>query len=576
MSFDGTVVRAVVRELSQQLQGGRISKIYQPTQFELLLIIRARGKNHKLLLSAHPAYSRLHLTSWNPEQPKEPPTFCMHVRKQIEGGIIREIQQVDMERIIILDIQSRNELGDQISRKLIVETMGRHSNIILVDAGTNKILDAIRRIPPAVSQVRQVLPGLPYQLPPSQEKRDPLTVSKEVFIASLDYNKGKLDRQIMNRYTGIGPVIAWGIVEQAGVGGREKLWEAFASFQKRLKEHQYEPTLVETEEKSLFAIIPLQKPVGKRSTFATVSELLDKIYLGRAERERNRQLTKELSRRLQNEIEKNSKKIAVLKRELQEGEKAETDRLYGELLTTYMHQLTKGDTTAKVVNYYDPEGKEIIIPLDPLKTPAENAQAYYKKYQKAKSRKKWNTEQIQKASEEIEYLETILVQLEQASILELEQIQEELVEEGWLKPKKQTKAKRKKEQPLPSVYYASDGTEILVGKNNKQNDYLTHRLAHANDLWLHTKEIPGSHVVIRKYNGAKKTLHEAATLAAYFSKARQSSQVPVDYTYIKHVKKPSGAKPGFVIYTHQQTIFVTPEEEIVESLLQQKKRERKD
>ncbi|WP_044642523.1 Rqc2 family fibronectin-binding protein [Risungbinella massiliensis] len=568
MSFDGTMVRAVVHELKEKLTGGRISKIYQPTNYELLLTIRAKGQNQKLLLSAHPANARLQLTKWNPEHPKEPPMFCMYLRKHLEGGIIREIRQIEMERITLFQIQTRNELGDDVTRQLIVETMGRHSNIILIDTESQKILDSIHRIPYAISQVRQVLPGLNYQFPPSQEKRSPLDVTEEQFIAGFDYNQGKLDRQLMNRYTGIGPVIAREIIARAGVGDRAKLWAAFAPFQQQLQENQYQPTLVDTGEKLVFAITTLTSVKGEVSSFDFVSQLLDKIYLGKAERERNRQFTKELTKRLQNEIEKNKKKVLVLQEELEEGKTADRFQQYGELLTAYSYQIPAGSTETTVINYYDAEGTELTIPLDPKKSVLENAQSYFLRYKKAKAARKWNKEQITIALEENQYLETLLVQLGQASLAELEQIQDELVEEGLLKPMAKKGPKRKQTLPLPSSYTATDGTTILVGKNNKQNDYLTHRMAHSQDMWLHTKEIPGSHVVIRQYNGSEETLREAATLAAYFSKARLSSQVPVDYTYIKHVKKPSGAKPGFVIYTHQQTLYVTPSEEAIEHLEQ--------
>lgn len=565
MSFDGTMVRAVVHELSAQLSGGRISKIYHPTEYELLFTIRAKGQNHTLLLSANPAHARLHLTKWNPEKPQEPPMFCMHLRKHLEGGIIREIRQIDMERVIVLDIQTRNELGDDVGRQLIIETMGRHSNIILIEPESNRILDAIRRVPHSVSQVRQILPGLTYKLPPSQNKSNPLTVTKEKFLSSLDFNRGRIDRQIMSLYTGIGPIIAREMVARTALGNQENYWQAFDPIQKQLTKHQYQPTLVEAEQKTYFAIIELSIE-GKKQTFSSVSSLLDHVYLGKTERDRNRQITRELVNRLHNEWEKNRKKIAILQEELQEVEKAEQYKLYGELLTVYLHQIKRGDREAQVNNYYDPDGAILSIPLDPQKSPSENAQAYYKKYQKVKAKEKWNHEQIAKAEEENHYLENVLVQLEQATQSELEEIQEELVEEGWLKPIQKKGRKRKKSVPLPSSFTASDGTTILVGKNNKQNDYLTHRLAKPDDLWLHTKDIPGSHVVIRQYNGSEETLREAANLAAYFSKARQSNQVPVDYTRVRYVKKPNGAKPGFTIYTHQQTIYITPDEEVVQKM----------
>ncbi|SFJ62324.1 Rqc2 family fibronectin-binding protein [Thermoflavimicrobium dichotomicum] len=567
MSFDGIVTRAIVHELNKILSGGRITKVYQPSDVEILLHIRSKGKNHRLLLSAHPAYPRIHFVEHQVDHPVEPPMFCMLLRKHCEGAIIESIEQVGMERIIHILFRTRNELGDEVIRCMVLEIMGRHSNFILLDPETGYIFDAIRRVTPAISQHRQVFPGATYTPPPEQNKQNPLDVDKNTFIAGFDYNRGQLDKQIVQRFTGIGPLIAREIVHRAGLGNRDQLWEAFQQVIELIRHHQYVPTIIHAEQKSVFSAIPLTHVHGEKRTYPTMSACLEAFYFGKAERDRIKQQTNDLMRLLQNEIDKNTKKISVLEKELHDAEKAETYRIYGELLTAYMHQIKRGDQEVRLINYYDPEAREIVIPLDPKLTPSANAQYYFKKYNKLKASKKWNEEQIKKAKEEITYLESVLVQLQNSTLREIEQIREELQEEGWLKTPTNDKKRRKKEVPAPMTVYSSSGTPILIGRNNKQNDYLTHQMASATDTWLHTKDIPGSHVVIRSKSYDETTLLEAAMLAAYFSKARESSQVPVDYTLIKYVRKPSGARPGFVIYDHQRTLFVTPDEEKVKKIL---------
>ncbi|SEN16675.1 Rqc2 family fibronectin-binding protein [Lihuaxuella thermophila] len=573
MSFDGIVTRAVVHELARTLTGGRITKIYQPGDADLLLHIRSQGKNHKLLLSAHPAYPRVQLTEAPADNPAEPPMFCMLLRKHGEGGIVESIEQVGLERIIHLNFRTRDELGDEVVRRLVIEIMGRHSNIILMDPQSGIIFDGIRRVTHAVSQYRQILPGVVYLAPPEQNKLNPLEVDQNTFIAGFDYNRGRLDKQIVHRFTGIGPLVAKEIVHRAGPGSREQLWQAFDELMSQVRAHHYEPAIIQTDEKSVFSAWPLSHIRGEVRTFASMSTCLDTFFRGKAERDRVRQQTHDLIRKLKNEIEKNEKKIEVLQKEMAEAERAEEYRTWGELLTAHLHQIRRGDQEVKVINYYDPETPEITIPLDPSLSPSENAQRFFKKYNKWKSAKKWNAEQIEKAREENLYLESVLVQLENSTLREVEQIRDELEEEGWLKPRQKKQRRKKADAPAPTTVYSSDGTPILIGKNNKQNDYLTHQLAAPTDTWLHTKDIPGSHVVIRSKKVSDTTLKEAAMLSAYFSKARESSQVPVDFTLVKHVKKPSGARPGFVIYEHQKTLFITPEEEKIRELLNRKKPE---
>lgn len=568
MSFDGLVTRAVVNEL-QLLVGGRVSKIYQPSDSELFFHIRSKRQNLRLLISAHPAYPRLHLSEARVDNPSEPPMFCMLLRKHVEGAIIESIRQVGMERIIHLDFRTRNELGDETTRRIIVEIMGRHSNAILMNPTTDKIIDGIRRVTPAISRHRLVAPGALYQPPPEQQKQNPLETDHERLIRSLDFNKGKLDQQLVQQFTGIGPPVAREIVHRAGIGDRHRLWDAFSEIMAEIANHRYQPTIVHGD-KSVFAAISLTH-LATGDLYPTMSQCLDAFYRHRAERDRTRQQTDNLVRRLKSDLDKNEKKIKKLQNEIQQAEKSDTYRIYGELITAHMDQIKRGDEILIANNYFETDTPKITIPLNPILSPSENAQRYFKRYNKAKSVHKWNTEQIARAQSDNQYLESVLVQLETASLRDVEQIREELEEEGWLRPAPNSRRRSRKERPEPTAYRSSEGIIILVGKNNKQNDRLTQKIASPTDTWLHTKEIPGSHVVIRAKTFGDATLQEAAMLAAYYSKARHSSQVPVDYTLVKHVRKPSGSRPGFVIYENQQTLYITPEETKIEQLIEKAK-----
>jgi len=567
VAFDGIVTRAVVREL-QKLAGGRIAKIHQPHHSDIVMQIRAQGETVKLLLSANPTYPRLHATTEEFTNPQEAPMFCMLLRKHCEGGLIEAIEQVDMERIVHIDIRTRDELGDTARRRIVMEIMGKHSNIILLDPSSNTILDSAVHVTPAISQYRQVLPGRPYVSPPSQEKRDPLAVTEQAFITAINWNGGRLDRQLVDAFTGISPLLAKEIVHRAGLPTREAMWHAFASVMEAVRQHRYAPMIAESREKTQFHVVELTHLTDAATTsFSTASECLQAYYAVKAQRDTVKQKVHDLIRFVTSERNKNEKKIEKLEQTLAEAKDAEIFRLYGELITAHMHQLKRGDTVLEAVNWYDEAGSTVTIPLDPLKTPSENLQAYYKRYNKAKNSLQIVEEQIRQAREEIVYLDGLLVQLEHASLQEAEEIREELAEQGYVRSRqKRTNKKKKDVRPELDAYTSSDGTEILVGKNNKQNDYLTNKLAAPYDTWLHTKDIPGSHVVIRSRQVSEQTLREAAVLAAYYSKAQHGNQVPVDYTLVKYVKKPSGAKPGFVIYEQQRTLYVTPDEALVRRL----------
>ena len=562
MSFDGVFTYAMTKELQRTLVGGRISKIYQPFPYELLLHIRSHGSNYKLLLSAHPTYARMHITNETYDNPHEPPMFCMLLRKHIEGGIIEAITQVDFDRIVIIHVKTRNELGDVCTKQLIVEMMGRHSNIILVDVQTNTIIDSVKHLSPAVNRYRTILPGAPYISPPSHDKMNPLEATEETVVKKIDFLAGKLADQLVATFMGISPLFAREVVHRAGLANRATLPKSFMSLIAEVRNETFTPCIYRGQ-KEIFYALPLTHMDGEVQSFATLSEMLDRFYFGKAERDRVKQQAHDLERFVTNEKAKNEKKLLKLEKTLEEAKQAEQYRLYGELLTAHLYAVKRGMNEVEVVNYYDENGGTITIPLDEQKTPSENAQSYFQKYQKAKHSLAIVQEQIERTKEEIAYFDTILQQLETASPKDIDDIRDELIEQGYLRAKA-TKPKKQKPRAIElERYVSSDGTDIFVGKNNKQNDYLTNKFASKDDIWLHTKDIPGSHVVIKSKQPSEQTIIEAAHLAAYFSKARHSSSVPVDYTRVRYVKKPSGAKPGFVIYENQQTVYVTPDKELV-------------
>ncbi|MEC2037826.1 NFACT RNA binding domain-containing protein [Bacillus altitudinis] len=564
MSFDGIFTYGMTNELQETLTGGRISKIHQPYKHELIFHIRSKGKNHKLLLSAHPSYARVQLTEHHDDNPSEPPMFCMLLRKHLEGGFIERFEQIGLDRVIVLHVRSRNEIGDEQTRKLYIEIMGRHSNLILVEDETEQIIDGLKHLSPSVNSYRTVLPGHQYLLPPAQQKLNPFDVTKEDILKHLRFQEGKIANQIVDTFSGVSPLFAKEAVHRAGLANQETIPSTLLEMFQLIQAHSFTPQLTRKDGKEYFYLLELQHVDGDMKTFDSLSELLDRFYFGKAERDRVKQQAADLERFVANEKKKNENKLKKLTRTLEESQNAHKYQLYGELLTANIYAIKKGDKEATVINYYDEDGREITIPLKTNKTPSENAQAYFTKYQKAKNAVEAVNEQIERTHEEIAYFDELIQQLSSASPKDLEEIREELVEGKYLRPKQKRNAKKKKPSAIQlEAYESSQGVPILVGKNNKQNEYLTTKAAARDDIWLHTKDIPGSHVVIRHKAPDEQTLLEAAQIAAYFSKAKESSSVPVDYTKIRHVKKPNGAKPGFVTYDQQQTLFVTPDEDVV-------------
>ncbi|CAH0157484.1 hypothetical protein SRABI84_00853 [Peribacillus simplex] len=564
MSFDGLFTKAMTEEIASLLKGGRINKVHQPYKNEVILVVRAGGKNHKLLLSAHPSYSRVQLTEESYENPKEAPMFCMLLRKHLEGYTIEDIYQYELDRMIIFEVKGRNELGDVSQKQLIIEIMGRHSNIVLVDKERNMILDSIKHVSHAVNSYRAILPGQEYKAPPAQEKNNPFEATEDDIRKNIDFNAGKLDRQLVAHFSGVSPLVAKEAVYRAGLANSTTLPSAFLRIIQEISEQNYAATIKQDGNKEVFYMLALEHLTGNQRTFSSLSEMLDRYYFGKAERDRVKQKSQDVERFITNEIEKNSKKIGKLERTLKDTERGEQYQLFGELLTANLYQMKKGMKEIEVVNYYDEEQSMVTIPLDPLKNPSDNAQKYFSRYQKSKNAVGVVQEQIEKTKLELAYFEALHQQLQSASPRDIEEIREELQEEGYIRQKKKKGMKKPANaKPQLETYYATDGDLIFVGKNNKQNDYLTNKFARRDEIWLHTKDIPGSHVVIRNEAPSEKTIKEAAVLAAFFSKAKQSSSVPVDFTQVRHVKKPNGSKPGFVIYDQQQTVYITPDADIV-------------
>lgn len=585
MALDGLVVHSLSHELHTKLVGGKVDKVHQPENDELVLYIRNNKESFKLVLSSSASNPRVYIANdYKKENPIKAPMFCMLFRKYIQGGIITEISQINFERIIKISVESFDELKEKTTKDIYIEIMGRHSNIILVQ--NSKIIDSIKRIPPSVSRVRQLLPNMTYELPPAQDKINPIKgTSIKSFINILREFDGPIYKGIYSKFLGISPSVAKEICHRANLNpndnGNDKtrdelsvLYRIFSDLFTNIKKDEYNPCIVidENVDKVIdFSCINLSYLDGNKFIKNdSISQIIEDYYKTKDFKERVHQRTADLRKSISIKLERLYHKQKKIEKELRDADNADEFKVKGELLTSYIYMIQKGMESVEVANFYDPNYSNIRIALNKNLTPSENAQKYFKKYNKLKTAKIELTSQIAICNEEIEYLENIMLGIENCENLEeLDDIKDELIKLGYAKAPFRYKAKKDIDPTTkPNQFTSSDGFTILVGKNNKQNDYLTLRIADPEDLWMHTKNIPGSHVII-KCAGKEvpdNTLLEAATLAAYFSKARLSSQVPVDYTMKKHVKKPSGSKPGMVIYETNSTIYVTPTEELVVKL----------
>ena len=547
MSFDGFFLHHLTKELQDELLYGRIQKVNQPFEHELVLTIRNNRKNYKMLLSAHPVFGRLQITKTDFQNPQTPNTFTMIMRKYLQGAVIENITQIENDRVLEIAFSNKNEIGDNIKVTLVVEIMGKHSNIILIDKAESKIIESIKHIGFSQNSYRTILPGSTYIAPPKTDAKNPFTVSDEKLFEILQ-TEDLAPRHLQKLFQGLGRDTAENLAAQLS---DDKLKQFRAFFAR--------PVQPNMTDKS-FAAVPFN---NSGQTFDSLSELLDVFYQDKAERDRVNQQSSDLIHRVQTELDKNIKKLAKQEKELAATENAEEFRQKGELLTTYLSMVPNNQDQVELDNYYTNE--KITIALDKSLTPNQNAQRYFKKYQKLKEAVKHLTGLIEETKHTITYLESVETALSHASISDIEDIREELVETGFVK--RRTRDKRHKRKK-PEQYLASDGkTIIMVGRNNLQNDELTFKMAKKGELWFHAKNIPGSHVLIKdNLNPSDEVKTDAAELAAYYSKARLSNLIQVDMIEAKKLNKPTGAKPGFVTYTGQKTLRVTPTEEKINSM----------
>ena len=547
MSFDGFFLHHMTEELRRELLGGRIQKINQPFEQELVLQIRSNRKSHKLLLSAHSVFGRVQLTDTTFENPAVPNTFIMVMRKYLQGAVIEAIQQVENDRILEISVSNKNEIGDSVAVTLVIEIMGKHSNIILLDKASGKIIEAIKHVGFSQNSYRTILPGSTYVTPPQTSSLNPFTVGDEKLFQIL-HTENLEPKRLQQIFQGLGRDTA---TELSGRLTADKL-KTFRTF-------FASPTQPSLTEKSFSALLFSDS----KTQMSTLSELLDTFYKDKAERDRVNQQASELIRRVENELEKNRKKLGKQEEELLATENAEEFRQKGELLTTFLHQVPNDQDQVELDNYYT--GEKIIIALDKALTPNQNAQRYFKRYQKLKEAVKHLTSLIEETRATILYLESVETALAQASLTEISEIREELIQTGFIRRRQREKIQKRQK---PEKYLATDGqTIILVGRNNLQNDELTFKIAKKDELWFHAKDIPGSHVVITgNLQPSDEVKTDAAELAAYFSKARLSNLVQVDMIEVRKLNKPTGGKPGFVTYTGQKTLRVTPDEEKIKSM----------
>ena len=548
MSFDGFFLHHMVEELRAELLNGRIQKINQPFDQELVLQIRSNRQSHRLLLSAHPVFGRIQLTETTFENPAQPSTFIMVLRKYLQGAVIESIEQIENDRIVEITVSNKNEIGDNIQATLIIEIMGKHSNILLVDKSNHKILEVIKHIGFSQNSYRTLLPGATYIAPPSTDALNPFTIKDEKLFEILQTQE-LTAKNLQGLFQGIGRDTA---SELENLLVNEKL-SKFRNFFKQ----ETNPCLTDKS----FSCVPFSNTIDDH--FSSLSQLLDVFYKDKAERDRVKQQASELIRRVENELQKNRQKLKKQEKELLATENAEEFRQKGELLTTFLHQVPNDQDQVVLDNYYT--NQPITIVLDKALTPNQNAQKYFKRYQKLKEAVKYLTELIEETKSTILYLESVETVLNQAGLDEIAEIRDELIQTGFIRRRQREKIQKRKK---PEKYLASDGkTIILVGRNNLQNEELTFKIARKEELWFHAKNIPGSHVVISgNLNPSDEVKTDAAELAAYYSKGRLSNLVQVDMIEVKKLNKPTGGKPGFVTYTGQKTLRVTPDSEKIESM----------
>ena len=609
MAFDGITTNCIKQEFQERLLEGRIDKIYQPSSTEILLHLRKNRENLKLLLSAHPVYSRVCITQKTFENPKNPPLFCMVLRKHLEGGRITGIVQPSFERILEIHIESRTELGDIARLALVIEVMGKHSNIMLLNQETKNIIDSVKRVPFSTSQYRQVLPGLEYILPPQQDKLNISDLSLETFTDKLLSQELTLpiEKALLNTIKGLSPSLAKQLTTSVGLAGQHLeffgeyelnlIWQSVDSLKHTVTANTYKPVIFtdNTGQYSGFSPIDIGAVVGDdRSSvvshqssivgdlseyhnnsvirFESMSEAVDNYYNWSLKNSSFMSVKSNLQNTINKEIKRCEKKLGLQLETVQGSKNSLQDKILGELLTANMYKIKKGMEEIQVEDYYN-DNAPVCIKLQPELTPADNAQRYYKRYNKAKNAANKAAVQAEQSKEELAYLESLSFWLSETNSHEdFFQIEQELTDAGYLKPKNKPGKKTEaadKTKPIPNTYITKSGLKILVGKNNKQNDWVTFKAAKDDDLWFHAKGIPGSHVILKLEGkeASDEEIEAAALLAAFHSKGKFSAKLPVDFTQVKNVKKIKGAKPGLVTYENFKTIFITPDKELIDALV---------
>ena len=575
MPMDGLTLGFAARELDALLKGGRVDKITQPEKDTVILLIRAGSENRRLLLCASPNNARCHLTGANFPNPLEPPMFCMLLRKQLLGARVLGMKQIGGDRVLHLDLDTVDEMGDHVLRRLILEVMGRHSNLILVDS-ENRILEAARHVSQDMSRVRLIQPGLTYAPPPAQDKLDPACMNAILLSDRLAAaGDVPLHKALAGCVAGLSNPAARELAFRVLTPGCDQADDLSAAAARLADLFARLPGMVDPrvlldengDALDVFAFPYLSRDLTRQQPQPTVSQALERYFGARDQQDRLQQKSASMVRLLKGHIERCEKKLALQEEELASAQKMEEYRIMGELINANLWQLQKGQTQAELSNFYDENGATLTVPLDIQLTPAQNAQRYFKKYQKARSARQTAAEQREKTLAELNYLEGALLDVGKCvGESELEEIRQELVHTGYLRKNTNRRQQRALPQSKPYHYLSSDGIAIDVGKNAVQNDRLT-TTARPNETWLHAKDMPGSHVIIRTEGEVPPaTLREAAILAAWYSKGQRSSSVPVDYTLRRYVKKPSGAVPGYVIYTNQHTVYMTVSESDVRAI----------
>ncbi|URZ00517.1 Rqc2 family fibronectin-binding protein [Clostridium felsineum] len=570
MALDGIYIHSILNELKSKLLGGKVSKVNQPEKDEINLTIRTtENSNLKLLISANPTYPKLHFTDLMKTNPIKAPMFCMVLRKHLLNSRILKIDQVESDRIVIMDFETTDELGFNSIYKLYIEIMGRHSNISLVREHDNLIMDCIKHITPEVNRYRTLLPGCKFVLPPKSTKLNPLSFEYEAFTNYIEENNIVQNQNMFSKiFTGVSSTFSKELYFNLEKYNSLKDFSLYLNdIFLKIKNNEFYFASYSTNNfvKDFYCLKLNYLEDFTEKKYETPSFLVQDFYYEKDKTERLKNRSSDLQKIVNTNLERCKKKNEIYEDELKECDSKDLYKVYGELLTSNIYNLKKGDKKADVLNYYSPNSETITIKLDENKTPSENIQRYFKKYNKLKKTEENAKIQIKNNTEEIEYLQSVLTNIENSDTYsEIEDIRQELMDTEYIRFSKKNKQKKKDKVSKPMHIKSKDGIDIYIGKNNKQNDYLTLKFADKRDIWFHTKNIPGSHVIVKNFGDIpESTLYEAASIAAYYSKARESSNVAVDYTEVKNVRKPSGAKPGMVIYYTNKTIYTNPTEPII-------------